>query len=225
MPISIAQMLVDRGGPFDAVPELVHAGFSATERYLGIDAVNDITGAPVDTLALQRNFWYMFGYLPLAEAYVHLQQSTSADDALSQATLRLHAIQPGVNASSDSKARYADLAAQFWFVHGLYAEKKGRKMDALMDYRNALAFYPARRPQPDRREEVWASAERLWKELGGTPQGWNDWAAQSSLVGFYGGSGGSAAWSRLAESSPDLTFTDALGNRWNHASSRKERRS
>jgi hypothetical protein len=60
-----------------------------------------------------------------------------------------------------------------------------------------------------------ASAERVWKELGGTAQGWNDWAAESSLAGFYGGAGGSQAWSKLAESSPDLVFTDALGNRWN----------
>jgi thiol-disulfide isomerase/thioredoxin len=60
-----------------------------------------------------------------------------------------------------------------------------------------------------------ACADRLWKELGGTAEGWNDWAAESSLAGFYAGSGGSAAWSKLAESSPGLIFTDALGNRWN----------
>ena len=32
---------------------------------------------------------------------------------------------------------------------------------------------------------------------------------------FYAGSGGTEAWSKLAESSPDLILTDALGNRWN----------
>jgi thiol-disulfide isomerase/thioredoxin len=59
-----------------------------------------------------------------------------------------------------------------------------------------------------------ASAERLWKDLGGTAQGWNDWATQSSLAEFYAGGGGTEAWSKLAESSPDLILTDALGNRW-----------
>ena len=211
-PITIAQMLVDRGGPFDAVPDLVHAGFSATERELGADAINDVTGATIDALAHLRDAWYIMGYLPLAEAYVRLGQLTSADDALSQADPRLNAIE---NANSNDKGRFVDLAARYWFVRGLYAEKGGRKMDALVDYRNALALYPPRRPSPDRRDEVMTSAERLWKELGGTAQGWNDWAAESSLAGFYGGSGGSAAWSKLAESSPDLMFTDALGNRWN----------
>ena len=213
--ITIAQKLADRGGTFDVVPGLVRAGFSATERELGADAVNDVTGASIDGLAHLRDAWYIMGYLPFAEAYVRLGQLTSADDALSQADLRLNAIRPAENASSEDKARFADLAAPYWFVRGLYAEKDGRKMDALVDYRNALALYPPRRPRPDRRDEVMTSAERLWKELGGTAQGWNDWAAESSLAGFYGGSGGSTAWSKLAESSPDLVFTDALGNRWN----------
>ena len=211
-PIWIAQMLADRGGPFDAIPDLVRAGFSATERELGADAINDVTGR---SSAYLCDAWYMMGYLPLAEAFVRLGRLTDAEAALSQAGLRLNAMRPAENASSNDKARFADLAAPYWFLRGLYSEKEGRKMDALVDYRNALALYPPRRPRPDRRNEVMTSAERLWKELGGTAQGWNDWAAESSLAAFYGGSGGSAAWSKLAESSPDLMFTDALGNRWN----------
>jgi len=62
-------------------------------------------------------------------------------------------------------------AGDYWFRRGLYAEKDGRKMDALVIYRNALALYPPRRPRPDRRDEVMASAGRLWKDLGGTAQG------------------------------------------------------
>jgi tetratricopeptide (TPR) repeat protein len=215
LPIEIAQMLADRGGPFDAVPDLVLAGFSATERELGADAVNDVTGATVDALAHRRDSWYLMGYLPLVEAYVGLGRLTSADDALSQADLRLSAIRPAENASSSDKGPFADLAARYWFVRGIYAEREGRKIDALVDYRNALGLYPPRGPRPDRRDEVMACADRLWKELGGTAEGWNDWAAESSLAGFYAGSEGSAAWFKLAESSPDLLFTDALGNRWN----------
>lgn len=214
-PIGIAQTLVDHGGPFEAVPDLVLAGFSATERELGADTANDVTGPTVDALAHLRDSWYVMGYLSLAEAYVRLGRLASADDALSQAELRLHALRPAENTSSNDKIRFADLAAPYWFVRGIYAEKDGRRIDALVDYRNALALYPPRRPRPDRRVAVLAAAERLWKELGGTAQGWNDWAAESSLAGFYAGSGGGEAWTKLAESSPDLILIDALGNRWN----------
>jgi tetratricopeptide (TPR) repeat protein len=213
--ISVAQALIDRGGPFDAIPDLAMAGFTATARQLGPEALNDVTGATEDSLTFLRNVWYLMGYIPLAEAYVRAGRLADANDALTQADLRLQVLRPGENASSNDKARFADLAAPYWFVRGLYAEKDGRKIDALVDYRNALGLYPPRRPTPDRRDEVIASAERVWKELGGTAQGWNDWAAESSLAGFYGGAGGSQAWSKLAESSPDLIFTDAVGNRWN----------
>jgi hypothetical protein len=78
-----------------------------------------------------------------------------------------------------------------------------------------IRFVSARRPGRDRRDAVMASAQKVWKEVGGTAQGWNDWAVGSSLAAFNSGAGGSQAWAKLAESSPDLVFTDALGNRWN----------
>jgi len=106
------------------------------------------------------------------------------------------------------------MEAQFWFVSGLYAEKGGRKIDALVDYRNSISQYPPRRPRPDRRDEVMASAQRLWKELGGTAQGWNDWAAHSSLTNFNTGTGASNAWAKLAAASPALVLTDVLGHSW-----------
>jgi tetratricopeptide (TPR) repeat protein len=214
-PISVAQELIERGGPFDPIPDLTIAGFTATARQLGPDTVNDVTGATEDGLTFLRNAWYLMGYVPLAEAYMRLGRLSDANDALTQAELKVQALRPAENASSNDKTRFAELAAPYWFVRGLYAEKRERKVDALVDYRNALGLYPPRRPRPDRRDEVMASAERVWKELGGTAQGWNDWAAESSLAGFYGGAGGGQAWSKLAESSPDLVFTDALGNRWN----------
>jgi len=110
------------------------------------------------------------GYVPLAEAYVDLGRLADANDALSQADLNLQTLRPGENASSDSRTRFVDLAAPYWFVRGLYAEKDGRKVDALVDYRSSLALYPPRRPGPDRRDEVMASARRVWKEVGGTFQ-------------------------------------------------------
>jgi tetratricopeptide (TPR) repeat protein len=209
--ISIAQQLVERGGPFDSIPDLVHAGFAATERELGAGSVNDLNGPRGDQLA---QFWYLMGYIPLAEACVRLGRLAEANDALSQAEIRLQAIRPPENASSEQKARFGYLAAPYWYVRGVYAEKQGRKVDALVDYRNALMLYPPRRPRSDRRDDVMASAERVWKELGGTTEGWNDWATQNPLAGFYAGSGGTQSWSKLAQLLPDSTFIDALGNRW-----------
>lgn len=213
-PIWVSELLAQRGARLDDVPDLVLAGFAAVNRQSGAEAENDVTGGSAAALAKQRDMWYLMGYLPLAEAYVRLGKSPSAKDVLLQIDDKLRKIRPPEDASSGDKSRHAELEAQFWFLRGLYAEKEGRKMDALVDYRNSLALYPPRRPRADRRDEVMASADRLWKELGGTSQGWNDWASQSALRNFYAGSGGSEAWSKLADSAPGLVLTDSLGNRW-----------
>jgi thiol-disulfide isomerase/thioredoxin len=208
----IAYLLVERGGPFDPVPQLATVGFAATEREHGPDSVNDLDGAASNQLL---QMWYLIGYVPLAEADLKLGRISDGEGALSQAEIRLQTIRPSETASSSDKARFADLAAPYWYVRGMYAEKQNRKMDALVDYRNALVLFPPRGPSPDRRDEVMASAQRVWKELGGTTAGWNDWATQSSLASFYAGSGGSETWSKVADANPDLRFDDALGNHWN----------
>jgi thiol-disulfide isomerase/thioredoxin len=213
-PIDVAGHLVAVSSRVDDVPELVMAGFAAANRENAPEAANDVNGRTPASLERMRDAWYLMGYLPLAEAYARLGRLSSAKDILMQIDEKLRKTRPPDDASSGDKFQFAELEAQFWYLHGLYAEKEGRKMDALVDYRNAIAMYPPRRPRPDRRDDVMVSAERLWKDLGGTAQGWNDWASQSSLRNFYAGSGGGAAWSKLAESSPNLILTDALGKQW-----------
>ena len=213
-PIDVAEHLVASSSRVDDVPELVFAGFAAANRETAPESANDVNGRSPKSLEQMRDAWYLMGYLPLAEAYARLGRLSSAKDVLLQIEDKLRKARPPDDASSSEKSRFAELDAPFWALRGLYAEKEGRKADALVDYRNAIAMYPPRRPRPDRRDEVMASAERLWKSMGGTAQGWNDWASQSSLRNFYAGSGGSAAWAKLAESAPNLILVDALGNQW-----------
>lgn len=212
-PIEVAGLLAARGIRFEDIPDLVFAGFAATERRWGSSAYTDLRGTP-QGLEQARNMFYVFGYMPLAEAYARLGGLDSAKDILLQIEEKLAKMRPKDDAPGEEKSRYAEMEAQFWFVSGLYAEKTGRKMDALVDYRNSISQYPPRRPSPDRRDEVMASAQRLWKELGGTAQGWNDWGAHSSLATFDAGLGASNAWTKLAAASPVLVLTDSLGHSW-----------
>jgi hypothetical protein len=99
---------------------------------------------------------YLDGYMPLAEAYARLGRLDSAKDILLQIEEKLAKMRPKDDVPGEEKSRYAEMEAQFWFLSGLYAEKAGRKMDALVDYRNSISQYPPRRPGPDRRDEVMA---------------------------------------------------------------------
>ncbi len=212
-PIELAGLLATRGIRFEDVPDLVLAGFAATERRSSAAAYSDLRGN-AEGLEQRRNMHYLAGYMPLAEAYERLGRLESAKDILFQVEEKLAKMRPKNDAPGEEKSRYADMEAQFWFLRGLYAEKTNRKMDALVDYRNAISRYPPRRPTPDRRDEVMASAQRLWKEFGGTAQGWNDWAAHSPLASFDAGRGALSAWTKLAAASPTLVLTDSLGHRW-----------
>jgi tetratricopeptide (TPR) repeat protein len=164
-PIIISQRIIEHGGPYESVPELIAAGSIETDRLL---APNDLYGREGAALAKQRSTVHLFGDLPLIEADLRLGRISNASDALEQAETRLKTIRPPDGASSQEKTGFGNLAASYWFLRGEYAEKEGRKIDALVDYRNALSLYPPRRPNSDRRAEVLTSAERLWKELGGT---------------------------------------------------------
>ncbi len=211
--IEVAGFLAARGIRFEDIPDLVFAGFAATERRWGRSAYTDLRGTP-QGLERARNMFYLDGYMPLAEAYARLGRLGSAKDILLQIEGKLAKMRPKDDAPGEEKSRYAEMEAQFWFLSGLCAEKADRKMDALVDYRNSISQYPPRRPTPDRRDEVMAAAQRLWKELGGTAQGWNDWAAHSSLASFDAGTGASNAWTKLVAASPSLVLTDSLGHSW-----------
>ncbi len=152
--------------------------------------------------------------LPLLEAQIGLGRFSDAKDTLIQAEDLLNRTRPIETAASEDRSRHAGFEAWFWYLKGLYARNQDHKMDALVAYRNSIVTYPPRRPWRDRRDEVMQAAQQLWKEMGGTSQGWSDWSLRSPMGDFYAGSGGPNAWSQLAKAKPGLLLTDSLGNKW-----------
>jgi thiol-disulfide isomerase/thioredoxin len=212
--IEAAEELAERRVRLEDVPALVRAGLALTDRIYSKEAMSDLYVGHAESAAARRDSWYLYGYFSLAEALTRLGQLPSAADTLLQIEEKIDKTRPREGASSGEKFQHAELEARFWYLKGLYDEAEGRKLDALISYRNSIATFPVRRPRADRRDEVMQDAQRLWKQLGGTTQGWNDWAAQSSLRNFYAGSGKGNAWSQLARTKPAFVFTDSLGNQW-----------
>ena len=214
VPIEAAADLAQRGARLEDIQDLVRLGFALTERIYAANSKSDLYANATRSAQQTRDSWYLWGYFPLLEAHIRLGQFANAKDTLAQAEDAVNRTRPIEKASSEDKFRHAELEAQLWYLKGLYADRQGRKLDALVAYRNSIATYPPRRPRPDRRDEVMQAAQQLWKEMGGTAQGWSDWAAHSSLTNFYAGSGGPNAWAQLAKAKPGLLLTDSLGNQW-----------
>lgn len=209
-PVEVAQLLAARGVVED-VPDLVYAGFAAIERAHSPRVANDVLGASAAAMTARRdqeNFW---GYNALTEAYTRQGKLSSVKDLIIQQDDILNRLRPPDSAPAGDKYRFAEDEAVFWYLKGMYAEADRRPADALIDYRNSIATWPPRRPNPDRRDEAMQAAQRVWKNVGGSAQGWNDWAAHSSLRNFDAGSGAANAWSKLPA---DMTFTDTLGRQY-----------
>ena len=209
-PIEIAQMLAERG-ILEDIPELVYAGFSAVEHGFSPNHANDVLGGSAAGLRQQRDQMNLWGYNALCEAHIRLGHLASVRDLLIQQDEILNRLRPADSAPAGDKFRFSEDEALFWYLKGLFAEAERRKTDALIDYRNSISTFPPRRPQPDRRDQVMQAAQGIWKDLGGTRQGWNDWASHSSLRNFDAGSGETNAWTKLPN---DLTFTDVLGRHY-----------
>lgn len=209
-PIEIAQILAERG-ILDDIPDLVFAGFSAVEREFSPENANDVLGGSAAELRRTRDQMNLWGFNALCEANIRLGRLATVKDLLLQQEDILNRIRPSGSTPAADKFRFAEDEALFWYLKGLFAEAEQRKVDALIDYRNSISTYPPRRPSPDRRDQVMQSAQRLWKGLGGTAQGWNDWAAHSSLTDFDAGSGATNAWTKLPV---EVAFTDTLGRKY-----------
>jgi len=212
-PISIAQLLVERGGPFERVPDLVSKGLLEVDRTAASDS-SDLYDASRFTPSHVSASLYVMGYLPLAEAHIRLGNLSKANETILEIDSKLDQLRPVPEASSQEKTSFAELAAQYWFVRGLYAEADHRSIDALVDYWNSVQLFPVRTSALDRREEAMDSAKRIWKALGGSTQGWSDWAEANPLTAFFAGKDDTAAWLRLARIFPHLVFKDTLGNSW-----------
>jgi thiol-disulfide isomerase/thioredoxin len=213
-PLTVAEDLVASGMRLEDVPSLVQEGLALADRMYAGRANSDLSADSAASAGTMRDTFFLYGMFPLVEAYIRMGKMPSAKDTLLQVDDRIREMRPAETASSEEISRYAGMEARFWFLKGFYAETEGRKLDALINYRNSISTFPVRRANPDRREEIMQKAQSLWQQLNGTAEGWNDWAGVSSLSNFYAGSGKGNAWSHLASVRPKLILTDALGHEW-----------
>ena len=212
--VNITEDLLKRGLRIEDIPSIIAKGLEEGDRFASEDAESDLYPGSRKAQESVRTYWHLFANLPLAEAYLRMNQPTKVQDTLYNIEEDLGTVRPPANASVEDKVRYGEMEARYWQTKGQLAEKQGHKMDALVDYRNALTAFPPRRPRGDSREEVMADARRLWKEMGGTDQGWSDWETHSSLNNFNAGARGINAWRQIAQTKPNLVLTDWQGKQW-----------
>ncbi|HEY3837977.1 MAG TPA: redoxin family protein [Bryobacteraceae bacterium] len=98
--------------------------------------------------------------------------------------------------------------AGFLAVKAIAAEIEGRKADALMMYRTALDAVPARAGQRGR-DDMIKEIARVWKEMGGTPEGYALLMERPKIEEAT-----ESRWEKPRNPLPAFTLTDLGGKSW-----------
>jgi len=85
----------------------------------------------------------------------------------------------------------------------------------LMAYQTALSFRPkSATPKAGKKDELAEDAQRVWKELGGTEQGWQAYLARNELSKSKPEAAEIVTWDTKNTLLPDFELTDLKGRNW-----------
>ena len=165
------------------------------------------------------NFKYNRDYTRLemqgfeADGYLQLQQADQAGVLLSQMDEGLQGLKSQVGDIQRHKKSYARRLSAYWGLMAREAELRGRKLDAMGFYENALLtrLDAEEKPEAGKKDELADSARQLWASLGGTDEGWRLWYGRraDALANQSG-----LTWEDSNVALPAFQLTDLNGKTW-----------
>jgi thiol-disulfide isomerase/thioredoxin len=208
--ISVARFYLKHNFHLADVPEILLKGFKDTEQFYKSFGSSDLY-PPFGSTEEGGNLRYMHldGWPLLAEAYARLKQPEKAQAVLAQlADITL----PKKPAETDAQKRSAAYnQTVYWQAVGKVADSEKRKLDALTAYQTALSF---RLGPAGKEDELTGNAQRLWKELGGTDQGWKAYLARNEVSKSKLASAELTTWDTRNTALPEFDLTDLEGRKW-----------
>lgn len=175
--VTVAQFYLDRGYRLENIPALIQTAITEMERIEKTRGVSDLYGRGEE---VEGNLSYTRGrsWPILAEAYARTKQPAKAAAVLAEMAEALKKKEPGEKATDQQKRSYTYNAGNYWHTVAKVAEAEQRKLDALTAYQTVLSLRPKGTPSAGTKDELMESTQRLWKELGGTDQGWRAYLAR-----------------------------------------------
>jgi thiol-disulfide isomerase/thioredoxin len=211
----IAQAYAKRNLAIDRIPSLLQKGLEETERMDKRHVVDDLYPRDEDDSGGNLRYVRWMSWPILAEAYARLKQPEKAREVLAQMSEALKKEKPGDKAQPRMKASYANHQVTFWQTTAKVAEAESRKLDAMTSYHTALSFRPKSTiPKPGKKDELADNAQRLWKELGGTDEGWKAHLARGEAAKGATEVAEAATWDSKNQALPDFALTDLAGKAW-----------
>ena len=207
MEVLVARFYLKRGVNLETIPALLQKGLADTEqsqkRYLGSDLYS-----PPDSEGGNLRYVRLDALPLMAEVYAKLKQPDKAREVLAQLA---EVIKPKEQKTDAQKRSFAHGQTVYWQAVAKVAEVEQRKLDALTAFETALSF---RLTKPSGKDELSDNAQRLWKELGGTEQGWQAYLARNEASKSKLATAEVAAWDTKNTAMPAFDLTDLQGRKW-----------
>jgi hypothetical protein len=167
------------------------------------------------------NFYHAYSRLQIlgfeVDGYLQLKQADKAQLLLTQMDEWLQDLKALVGDNQTHKKSYARRLAAYWGQMAREAELRGRKLDAMGFYENALLtrLDAQQKPETGKKDELADNAHQLWANLGGTDEGWRLWYGRraDALANQSG-----LTWEDANLPLPAFELADLTGKTWNVAS-------
>jgi thiol-disulfide isomerase/thioredoxin/tetratricopeptide (TPR) repeat protein len=212
--ITVARFYLQHGFHVDRVPALINKGLAETEQ-IESNSKSDLVTRDDDWDSLKNT--RLQAWPLLAEAYARLKQPAKAQEVLAQFA---ELAKPKEFSGPNKDARERSLAytqSDYWQAVAKVAEVERRKLDALTAYQTAMMVRPKTSATGDDQSELGTTAKRLWKELGGTPQGWHAYLARVGAAKSRVATAEVATWDAKNTALPEFELTDLAGRKWSLA--------
>lgn len=213
----VAHAFAARGVAVERLPDLVREGLAENER-----PRERMTYDLYPASAEDRNkpFVRWYGPLTVADIWLKAKDRDRARSALREVSGLLDEAKPGVDAPKGTSDRAAEQAAflrkasEYWQRMAELARLEGRKADAMACYQNAVLARQG--TEGGGTDTIGPAARALWKDLGGTDEGWAAWSERAALLGAASkpNESSSLAWDTPGAAVPEFDLSDLAGRKW-----------
>jgi thiol-disulfide isomerase/thioredoxin len=214
--VTVAQLYLKRGFRLQVIPALLEKGLTEIETIEKNNGTSDLftRGEEIES-NLSYTRWESWPLM--AEAYARTKQAAKAREVLAQMANALKQKEPREPAKDSQRRAYVYFQGIYWQAVAKVAEAEQRKLDALMAYQTVLALRANRSSTKSTdKDELSDNVQRLWKELGGTEQGWSAYLARSDSK-VKPAAAEVATWDAKSTALPEFDLTDLQGRRWSPA--------
>lgn len=217
----VADLYAKKGVRLDRLRDLVEQGLAELKlpRRSGLPSDLYPTSTTDDS---SREYSEFYGALTVADVWLTVKDKERARDALNRVqgvALKSKPKADVKDATQASRQRlmYLSRLSEYWSRMANLAQLEGRKVDAMTFYQNALLARADAPQAANQKDEVRDKARALWKEIGGTNEGWLVWSDRKDLFAQPGDAAARSSWTTIEKRLPDFQLTDLNSGKWSLA--------